>query len=97
MVAYEGVIGLLLNLLPVAIPPCHTALVGAEVLHFPTERLHHDLSAVPARLATIKLRVTANMGTDGAGWDAQGQGDFGAGLSLLEHLVDGFDVLFSHG
>ena len=64
---------------------------------FPTARLHHDLAAVSASLAAVEFRVAANMGTDGAGWDAQGQGDFGAGLSLLEHLVDGFDVLLFHG
>ena len=97
MGAYEGVIGFLLNLLPVAVPPCHTAFVGAEVFCFPTDRLHHDLSAVPARFATVEFWMAANMGTDGAGWDAQGQGDFGAGLFLLEHLGNGFDILFFHG
>ena len=93
----EGVISFLLNLLPVAVPPCHTAFIRAEVFYFPTDRLHHDLAAVSASLAAVEFRVAANMGTDGAGWDAQGQGDFGAGLSLLEHLVDGFDVLLFHG
>ena len=64
---------------------------------FPTDRLHHDLAAVSASFAAVEFRVAADMGTEGAGWDAQGQGDFGAGLSLLEHLVDGFDVLLFHG
>lgn len=97
MGTHEGVIGFLLNLLPVAVPPCHAAFVGAEVFYFPTDWLHHDLTAVLASFATVEFRVAANMSADGAGWDAQGQGDFGTGLSLLEHLVDGFDVLFSHG
>ena len=97
MSAGEGVIGFLLNLLPVAVPPCHAALIGAEVFYFPTDRLHHDLTTVPARLAAIDFRMVANMGADGAGWDAQGQGDFGTGLSLLEHLVDDLGVLFFHG
>ena len=97
MGAYEGVIGLLLNLLPVAVPPCHTALIGAEVFYFPTDWLHHDLTAVPARLAAVEFRVAENVGTDGTGWDAQHQGDFGAVLSLLEQLVDNFDVLLFHG
>jgi hypothetical protein len=97
MGTYEGVICFLLNLLPVAVPPCHTALVGAEVFYFPTDRLHHDLAAVSARFATVEFWMAANMGADGAGWDAQGQGDFGAGLSILEHLVDDFDVLLFHG
>ena len=97
MGTHEGVIGFLLNLLPVAVPPCHAAFVGAEVFYFPTDWLHHDLTAVPAKFASVELRMTAHMGTDGAGWDAQRQGNFGAVLSLLEHFVNDFDVLFFHG
>ena len=63
----------------------------------PAHRLNHDLATVPARLTAVKFRVAADMGTDGAGRDAQRQGDFGTALSLLEHLVDGFDILFFHG
>ena len=63
------------------------------MFHFPTHRLHHDLTAVPARLAAVEFRVVAHMGTNGAGRDAHGQGNFGAGLSLLEHIVDNFNVL----
>ena len=97
MGAYEGVIGLLLNLLPVAVPPCHTALVGAEMFYLPAHGLCHNFAAIPARLAAVELRVAANMGTDGTGRDAQHQRDFGAGLSLLEHLMNDFDVLLFHG
>ena len=97
MGAYEGEIGFLLNLLPVAVPPCHTAFVGAEVLRFPTDRLHHDLTTVPARLATIDFRMVTNMGADGAGRDANGPGNLGAAFSQLEHLVNDFDILFFHG
>ena len=67
------------------------------MLYFPAHGLNHDLTTVPARLAAVKLRVTANMGADGTGWDAQHQGDFGGVLALLEHLMDGFDILFFHG
>ena len=97
MGAGEGVIGFLLDLLPVAVPPCHTALVGAEVFYFPAHRLNYNLTTVPARLATVELWMAANMGADGTGWNAQCQRDFGAALSLLEHLVDNFDILFFHG
>ena len=41
--------------------------------------------------------MAANMGADGTGRDAHGQGNLGAALSLLEHLVDDFDILFFHG
>ena len=93
----EGVVSFLLDRIPMAVPPCHTALVGAEVFYLPTNRLHHDLTAVPARLATVILRMAADVGADRAGRDAHGQRDFFAALSLLEHLVDDFDVLFFHG
>ena len=93
----ECVIGLLLNLLPMAVPPCHAALIRAEMFYLPSHRLCHDFAAVPARLATVEFRVAANVGTDGTGRDAQHQRDFGGVLTLLEHLVDDFDVLFFHG
>ena len=63
----------------------------------PTHGLCHNLTTVPARLAAVEFRVAANVGTDGTGRDAQHQGDFGGVLSLLEHLMDGFDILFFHG
>ena len=66
------------------------------MFYFPTNWLNHDLTTVPARFAAVKLRVTANMGADGTGWDAQHQGDFSGVLSLLEHLIDDFDVLLFH-
>ena len=67
------------------------------MFHLPAHRLNHDLTTVPAGFAAVDFRVATNMGTDGAGRDAQRQGDFGTTLSLLEHLVDGFDILFFHG
>ena len=97
MGAYEVVIGFLLNLLPVAVPPCHAALVGAEMFHLPADRLDHNLTTVPAGLATVELRMTTDVGADGTGRNAHGQGNLGAALSLLEHLVDDFDILFFHG
>ena len=60
-------------------------------------RLNHDLTTVLARLTAIEFRMAANMGADGAGRDAQRQGYFGTTLTLLEHLVDGLDILFFHG
>ena len=66
MGAYEGVIGFLLNLLPVAVPPCHAAFVGAEVFYLPADRLNHGLATVPAQLATIKFWVATDMGSNGA-------------------------------
>jgi len=67
------------------------------MFYLPAHGLCHDLAAILARLAAVKLRVAANMGTDGAGQDTHGQGDFGGIFPLLEHLVDGFDILFFHG
>ena len=67
------------------------------MFNFPSNWLHHDLTTVPARFATIDFRMVANMGADRTGRDAQRQGDFGAVLSLLEHLGNDFDILFFHG
>ena len=64
------------------------------MFYFSANRLHHDMTTVPASLTAVKLRMAANMGADGTGWDAHGQGNFCAGLSQLEHLMDGFDILF---
>jgi hypothetical protein len=93
----EGVIGFFLNLLTVVVPPRHTAFVRAEIFCLPTNWLHHGFAAIFARFATVKFRVSANMGTDGAGWDAYHQGNFGGILSLLEHLVNNFDSLLFQG
>ena len=67
------------------------------MFYLPAHRLNHDLTTVLARLTAIEFRMAANMGTDGAGGDAQRQGNLGAALPLLEHLVDGLDILFFHG
>ena len=63
----------------------------------PTNRLHHGFAAIPASFATVEFRVAANMGTDGTGWDTYHQGDFGGVLSMLEHLVNNFDILLFQG
>ena len=67
------------------------------MFYFSTDRLHNDLTAVLASFATVEFRVAANMGADRAGRNAHGQGNFSTGFSLLEHLVDDFDILFFHG
>ena len=66
------------------------------MFYLPAHGLCHNFAAIPARLAAVELRVAANVGTDRTGWDAQHQGDFCAALSLLEHRVNGFHVLFFH-
>ena len=63
----------------------------------PTHGLCHDFAAVTASLAAVKLWVAANVGADGTGRDAHSQGDFGGVLALLEHLVNGSDILLFHG
>ena len=67
------------------------------MFYFPTDWLHHDLTAVLASFATVEFRVAANMSADGAGRDSQNQGDFSGVPALLKHLVNGFDILFFHG
>ena len=67
------------------------------MFYLPAHGLCHNFAAIPARLAAVEFGVAANMGTDGAGRDTHGQGDFSGVPALLEHLMDDFDILFFHG
>ena len=94
--ADNGVIGFLLNLLPVAVPPCHAAFVRAESL-FLSSRQCCDLSAaIFAGFATLQFRVAADVGSDCVHRESQLPCDFRWGFPLQPHCVDGFPFLLFH-
>ena len=97
MSADDGAICFLLNLLPVAVPPSHAALVGAEQFSLATGWLQDRLPTVFAGLAALDDRVAADVGSDSVDGDTQRTGDFRGGFPLQTHLVDGFDFLLFHG
>jgi len=96
MGAYEGVIGFLLNLLPVAVPPCHTAFVRAEALFLFSRQYGDRLTAVFAGFATMKFRVAADVGSNCVHREPQCPGNLRNGLPLQPHCVDGFLFLLFH-
>ena len=94
--ADNGVIGFLLNLLPVAVPPGHTAFVRAESL-FLSSRQCCDLSAaIFAGFATLQFRVAADVGSDCVHRKSQIPCDFRWGFPLEPHLINDVDFLFCH-
>lgn len=93
----DGVISFLPNLLPVTVPPSHTAFVGAEQLFLAPSRLDHGSATVAAGFAAMDLRVAADVGSDGIDRDTQQTGNFRCGFPLQAHLIDSFDFLLFHG
>ena len=72
----NGVIGFFLNLLPVAVPPSHAALVRAEQLFLSFRQCCDWSATVFAGFATFQFRVAADMRADCIHRDPQPPGDF---------------------
>ena len=94
--ADDGVIGFLLNLLPVAVPPGHAALIRAESLFLSSRQCCDRSAAVLAGFATFQFRVAADMGSDCIHRKSQLPCDFRWGFPLEPHLVNDVDFLFCH-
>ena len=92
----NGVIGFLLNLLPVTVPPCHTAFVRAESLFLSSRQCRDWSATVFAGLATFQFRVAADVGSDCVHRESQFPCDFCRGFPLEPHLVNDVDFLFRH-
>ena len=76
VIADDGVIGFLLNLLPVAVPPSHAALVRAEQLFLSSRQCCDWSATVFAGLATFQFRVAADVGSNSIHGEAQRPCDF---------------------
>ena len=94
--ADDGVIGFLLNLLPVAVPPSHAALVRAESLFLSSRQCGDWSATVFAGFASFQFRVAADMGPDCIHRKSQPPCDFRGGFPLEPHLVNDVDFLFCH-
>ena len=94
--ADDGVIGFLLNLLPVTVPPNHAALVRAESLFFSSRQCCDRPAAVFAGFATFQFRVAADVGSDCVHRDPQCPGNLYSRFPLEPHLVNDVDFLFCH-
>ena len=80
----------------VAVPPCHSAGIGAEFLFPAAFGLHQRSAAVLANLGSGNIGVAVNVGSDRSGGQTKLGGDHGRTVSLQPHIVDGDFILQSH-
>ena len=91
------VIGFSADFRLVAVPPCHSAGIGAELLLPATFGLHQRSAAILAGSGSGNVGVAVNVGTNRSCRDSQLCGDHGRTVSLQPHIVDGDFILQSHG
>lgn len=91
------VIGFSADFRLVAVPPCHSAGIGAELLLPAAFWLHQRFATVLADLRSWNIGVAVNVGSDRSGGQPQLCGDHGRTVSLQPHIVDGDFILQSHG
>ena len=81
----------------VAVPPCHSAGIGAEFLFPATFGLHQGSATILTDLGSGDIGVPVDMGTNRSCRNSQFGGDHGRTVSLQPHIVDGDFILQSHG
>ena len=91
------VIGFPADILLVAVPPCHSAGIGAEFLLPAVFGLHQRSAAILAGSGSGNIGVAVDMGTNRSCRNSQFGGDHGRTVSLQPHIVDGDFILQSHG
>jgi len=96
VLACKIVISFSADILLVAVPPCHTAGIGAEFLFPAAFGLHQWSAAVLANLGSGNIGVPVNVGSDRSGGQTKPCGDHGRTVSLQPHIVDGDFILQSH-
>ena len=90
------VIGFSADFRLVAVPPCHSAGIGAEFLLPATFGLHQWSAAILAGSGSGNIGVPVNVGTNRSCRNSQLYGDHGRTVSLQPHIVDGDFILQSH-
>ena len=90
------VIGFSADILLVAVPPCHSAGIGAEFLFPAAFGLHQWLAAIFTSFRAWDDRVAMDVRTHRSFGQAQSCGNNGRTVSLQSHIVDGDFILQSH-
>ena len=80
-----------------AVPPCHSAGIGAEFLFPVAFGLHQRAAAILAGSGSGNVGVAVDMGSDRFRRQTQFCGDHGRTVPLQPHIVDGDFILQSHG
>ena len=96
MLAGQFVIGLLVDFFFVAVPIRHPAAIRAELFLPATLRLLDPLAAVLAHFDAGDMPVAVDVGTNGAGRQAQLGSDLGRRVSFQPHIVNGDLILQFH-
>ena len=90
------VIGFSADFRLVAVPPCHSACIGAEFLFPAAFGLHQRSTAILAGSGSGDIGVAVDMGSDRTGGQTQLCGNHGRTVPLQPHIVDGDFILQSH-
>ena len=97
MLACKIVVGFSADIPLVAVPPCHSAGIGAELFLPAAFGLHQRSAAILAGSGSGNIGVAVDMGTNRSCRNSQLGGDHGRTVSLQPHIVDGDFILQSHG
>ena len=79
-----------------AVPPCHPAVVRAELLLPATLGLHQRLTTILTSPGAGDMPVAMDVGTNGAGAKAKLGSNLGRTVSLQPHIVNGDLILQFH-
>lgn len=96
MLAHKIVVGFPADIFLVAVPPGHTADIGAELFLPASLWLHQRSAAVFAGFGTGDIGVSVDMGPDRSCRESQLRGNHGRTVPLQPHIVDGDFFLQSH-
>ena len=96
VLAHQIIICFSVDILLVAVPPCHPAGIGAKFLLPATFGLHQRSAAIFAGFGTGDIGMSMNVGPNRAGGQTQLGGDHGRTVSLQPHIVNGDFILQSH-
>ena len=96
VLARKMVISFSADICLMAVPPVHTAGIGAELLLPAALRLYQRSAAVFAGFGTGDVGVAVDMGPDRSCRESQFRGNHGRTVSLQPHIVNGDFILQSH-
>lgn len=92
----QSIVSLLGNAILMLVPPCHTALIGAEFLLLSPLALFNGLSAVHTYPFTRSIRITPQERFNGVTGQAKDTGNRARTAAFTMHILNGIFLLKSH-
>ena len=96
MLAHQLIICFSVDILLVAVPPCHPTGIGAELFLPAAFGLHQRFAAIFAGFGSGNVGVAVNVGPNRSSRQSQFCGDHGRTVSLQPHIVNSDFILQSH-